>query len=103
MAPDYTFSYTGPAHHNFDGSFVTHFIFTAFLLLFTIPIWVQVVVTDYVFIDGSVFCSKIYTAFSKWSLPVGSRVPPIAEISMPIAENCTKTQPATGANFTTAR
>ena len=31
------------AHHNFDGSFVTHFIFTTFLLLFTIPIWVQVV------------------------------------------------------------
>ena len=43
MALDYTFNYTGPAHHNFDGSFVTHFIFAAFLLLFTIPIWVQVV------------------------------------------------------------
>ena len=43
MAPDHTFNYTGPAHHNFDGSFVTHFIFTTFLLLFTIPIWVQVV------------------------------------------------------------
>ena len=37
------FKYTGPAHHNFDRSFVTHFIFTTFLLLFTIPIWVQVV------------------------------------------------------------
>ena len=43
MAPDYTFNHTGPAHHNFDGSFVTHFFFTTFLLLFTIPIHVQVV------------------------------------------------------------
>ena len=43
MAPDHTFIYTGLAHHNFNGSFVTHFIFTAFLLLFTIPIWVQMV------------------------------------------------------------
>ena len=43
MAPDYTFNYTGLAHHNFDRSFVTHFIFAAFLLLFMIPIRVQVV------------------------------------------------------------
>ena len=43
MAPDYTLNHTGPAHQNFDGSFVTHFIFAAFLLLFTIPIPVQVV------------------------------------------------------------
>ena len=43
MALDYTFNYTGPAHHNFDRSFVTHFIFATFLLLFTIPIQVQVV------------------------------------------------------------
>ena len=43
MAPDYNFNHTGLAHHNFDGSFVTHFIFTAFLLLFTIAIHVQVV------------------------------------------------------------
>ena len=43
MAQDYTSNYTGPAHHNFDGSFIMHFIFTTFLLLFTIPIWVQVV------------------------------------------------------------
>ena len=43
MAPDYNFNHTGPAHHNFDGSFVTHFIFAAFLLPFTIPIRVQVV------------------------------------------------------------
>ena len=35
--------HTGPAHHNFDGSFITHFIFATFLLLFTIPIRVQVV------------------------------------------------------------
>ena len=33
----------GPAYHNFDRSFATNFIFTAFLLLFTIPIQVQVV------------------------------------------------------------
>ena len=43
MAPDYTFNLTGLAHQNFDGSFVTHFIFATFLLLFTIPIRVQVV------------------------------------------------------------
>ena len=43
MAPDYTFNHTGLAHHNSDGSFVTHFIFATFLLLFTIPIQVQVV------------------------------------------------------------
>ena len=43
MAPDHTFNYTGLAHHDFDRSFVTHFNFTAVLLLFTIPIWVQVV------------------------------------------------------------
>ena len=43
MALDYTFNHTGPAHHNFNGSFVTHFIFATFLLLFTIPIQVQVV------------------------------------------------------------
>ena len=43
MALDYNFYHTGPAHHNFNRSFVTHFIFAAFLLLFTIPIHVQVV------------------------------------------------------------
>ena len=43
MAPDYTFNHSGLAHHNFDRYFVTHFIFATFLLLFTIPIWVQVV------------------------------------------------------------
>ena len=43
MALDYTFNHTDQAHHNFNGSFVTHFIFVTFLLLFTIPIWVQVV------------------------------------------------------------
>ena len=43
MALDHTFNLTGPAHHNSDGSFVTHLIFTTILLLFTIPIQVQVV------------------------------------------------------------
>ena len=43
MALDYNFNHTGLAHHNFDGSFITHFMFAAFLLLFTIPIHVQVV------------------------------------------------------------
>ena len=43
MAPDYNFNHMGLAHHNFDGSFVTHFIFIAFLLLFTIPIHVQAI------------------------------------------------------------
>ena len=40
MALDYIFNHTD---HNFNGSFVTHFIFAAFFLLFTIPICVQVV------------------------------------------------------------
>ena len=43
MALDYNFNHTGLTHQNFYGSFVTHFIFPAFLLLFTIPIRVQVV------------------------------------------------------------
>ena len=43
MALDCTSNYTGPAYHNLDGSFAMNFIFTAFLLLFTIPIQVQVV------------------------------------------------------------
>ena len=43
MAPDYNFNHTGLAHHNFDRSLVTYFIFAAFLLLFTIPIHVQAV------------------------------------------------------------
>ena len=43
MAPDYNFNHTGPAHHNFNGSFVTHFIFAAFLFLFTILICLQAV------------------------------------------------------------
>ena len=43
MALDYNFNHTGPAHHNFDGSFIAHFIFAAYLLLFTIPICAQVV------------------------------------------------------------
>ena len=43
MAQDCTSNYTGPAFHNLDRSFATNFIFTTFLLLFTIPIQVQVV------------------------------------------------------------
>ena len=43
MAPDCTSNYTSLTYHNLDGSFATNFIFTAFLLLFTIPIQVQVV------------------------------------------------------------
>ena len=43
IAPDYNFNHTGPTHHNFNGSIIIHFIFTTFLLLFTIPINVQVV------------------------------------------------------------
>ena len=43
MALDCTSNYTGLAYHNLDRSFAINFIFTAFLLLFTIPIWVQVV------------------------------------------------------------
>ena len=43
MALDYNFNHTGLAHHNFNGSFVTHFIFAVFLLLFTIPIHVHMV------------------------------------------------------------
>ena len=43
MAPDCIANYTGLTYHNLDGSFVTNFIFIAFLLLFTIPIQVQMV------------------------------------------------------------
>ena len=43
MAPDCTSNYKGLAYHNLDGSFAANFIFTTFLLLFTIPIRVQVV------------------------------------------------------------
>ena len=43
MALDCTSNYTGLAYHNLDGSLAMNFIFTAFLLLFTIPIQVQVV------------------------------------------------------------
>ena len=43
MAPDYNFDHTSLAHHNFNGSFITHFIFTVLLLLSTIPIRVQTV------------------------------------------------------------
>ena len=63
MAPDHTFNYTGLAHHNFDGSFVTHFIFTTFLLLSTIPIRVQVVtICDrlHFYRQFSVFFKKLY-------------------------------------------
>ena len=38
---------------------------------------------------------------SHGTLPVGQRVPLTAETSAPIAENHTKIQSATGANFTT--
>ena len=44
----------GLAYHNLDGSFVTNFIFTTFLLLFTIPIQVQVVT----------ICDRLH--FYKW-------------------------------------
>ena len=54
MAPDHTFNLTGLAHHNSNRSFVTHLIFTAFLLLFTIPIRVQVVT----------ICDRLH--FYKW-------------------------------------
>ena len=43
MAPDCISNYTGLAYHNLDRSFAMNFIFTTFLLLFTIPIQVQVV------------------------------------------------------------
>ena len=43
MAPDCTSNYMGLAYHNLDRSFAINFIFTTFLLLFTIPIRVQVV------------------------------------------------------------
>ena len=43
MALECTSNYTGLAYHNLDGSFAMNFIFTTFLLLFTIPIQVQVV------------------------------------------------------------
>ena len=72
MAPDHTFNYTGLAHHNFDQSFVTHFIFTAFLLFFTIPIRVQVVtICDrlHFYRRFSVLFKKLYRIFQAvWGL-----------------------------------
>ena len=43
MSLDYSSNHTGLADFNIEGSFVTHFIFRMFLLLFTIPIRVQAV------------------------------------------------------------
>ena len=43
MSLDYSSNDTGLADFNVEGSFVTHFIFRTFLLLFTIPIHVQAV------------------------------------------------------------
>ena len=43
MALDCISNYMGLAYHNLDGLFVMNFIFIIFLLLFTIPIRVQVV------------------------------------------------------------
>ena len=43
----------------------------------------------------------LHSPSSLGNLLVGSRVPLIAETSTPITENCTKIQPATGADFTT--
>ena len=63
MALDHTFNLTGLAHHNSDRSFVTHFIFTTFLLLFMIPIWVQVItICDrlYLYRWFSVLFKKLY-------------------------------------------
>ena len=44
MAPDCIVNYTDLAYHNLDRSFIMDFIFIIFLLLFTIPIQVQVVI-----------------------------------------------------------
>ena len=43
MAPDCISNYTGPAYHNLHGTFITNFIFIAFLLLCTILLRVQLV------------------------------------------------------------
>ena len=69
MAPDHTFNYTGLAHHNSDRSFVTHLIFTTFLLLFMIPIRVQVVTIcgRLHFYRWFSVLLKNYTTFSKQS------------------------------------
>ena len=56
----------GPAHRNPDGSFVTNFIFIIFLLLFTIPIQVQVVtICDklHFYKCFSVVFEKLYSIF----------------------------------------
>ena len=68
MALDYNFNHSGPAHHNFDRSFITHFIFAAFLLLFTIPIRVQVVtIYDKLHFHRWIRALRIFTAFFKQS------------------------------------
>ena len=66
MAPDCISNYTGLAYHNLDGSFVTNFIFIVFLLLFTIPIRVQVVtICDRLHFDKcfNVVFEKLYCIF----------------------------------------
>ena len=65
MAPDCISNYTGLAYHNLDGSFATNFIFTTFLLLFTIPIWVQVVtICDrlHLYKQSNIVFKKLYHA-----------------------------------------
>ena len=60
-------------------------------------------VTDYIFIDSFVQNIVPHSPSGLGTLPVGSRVSLIADTSMLIAENHTKTQPAISANLTTIR
>ena len=50
MAPNCIFNVMGPANNNFHGSFITNFIFIAFLLLYIVPLRVQLVTV----------CDKLY-------------------------------------------
>ena len=86
MAPDYKFNHTGLAHHNFDGSIITHFIFATFLLLFTIPIHVQVVT----------ICDRLH--FHRWICALFKNFPCIFQVVLGLywlAQECHSLQEPT--------
>ena len=63
MAPDCTSNFMGPAYNTLHRSFITNFIFIAFLLLCTIPLRVQLVTicdTLYFYKHFNIIFKKIY-------------------------------------------
>ena len=88
MALDCISYYMGPAYHNLDGLFVMNFIFITFLLLFTIPIRVQVIT----------ICDRLhfYKCFTRWLESVAGRPHQQLTQTLPLFDECTpalKTRP----------